>query len=307
LRYGARSDPSVDLSHPISYSCSTIDTSGHRRTIIASRSWTNAIFLIGVLVWVLSAAPADSADESYVIGAADVLEIQVWDNKDLNQVVFVRPDGKVSLPLIGEVQAGGRTVLDLQGILGEAYMKSVKGASVTVIVKEIKSRPVYFIGGFAKPGVEQLTKDLTVLQAVSIGGGLLPTADGESGFILRGERRIPVDFTRLIQKGDVSQNVRIEVGDSIVVPVADAVFIHGEVKTPGAIKATGDLTVLKAISQAGGVTQMGATGRVEILRSQGDKRERIKVDLDKMMRSPEANPDIRLKPNDIIFVPQRLF
>ena len=90
-------------------------------------------------------------------------------------------------------------------------------------------------------------------------------------------------------------------------PVADAVFIHGEVKTPGAIKATGDLTVLKAISQAGGVTQMGAAGRVEILRSQGDKRERIKVDLDKMMRSPEQNPDIRLKPNDIIFVPQRLF
>ena len=236
-----------------------------------------------------------------------MLEIQVWDNKDLNQAVFVRPDGKVSLPLIGEIQAGGRTVQELQSSLVEAYAKSVKGASVTVIVKDIKSRPVYFIGGFAKPGVEQLTKDLTLLQAVSIAGGLLPTADGENGFILRGDRRIPIDFTRLIQKGDVSQNLKLEVGDSIVAPVADAVFIHGEVKTPGALKATGDLTVLKAISQAGGVTQMGATGRVEILRSQGDKRERIKVDLDKMMRSPEGNPDVRLKPNDIIFVPQRLF
>ena len=92
-----------------------------------------------------------------------------------------------------------------------------------------------------------------------------------------------------------------------MVPVADAVYVHGEVKTPGAVKSTGDLTVLKAISQVGGVTPLAATGRVEILRSQGDKRERIKVDLDKMMRSPEENPDVRLKPNDIVFVPQRLF
>ena len=105
--------------------------------------------------------------------------------------MFVRPDGKVSLPLIGEIQAGGRTVQQLQDALAEAYTKSVKGANVTVIVKEIKSRPVYFIGGFAKPGVEQLTRDLTLLQAVSIAGGLLPTADGDNGFILRGDQAHP--------------------------------------------------------------------------------------------------------------------
>ena len=140
-----------------------------------------------------------------------------------------------------------------------------------MIVKEIKSRPVYFIGGFSKPGVEQLTRELTLLQAISIAGGLLATADGDNGFVLRGERRIPVDFTRLIQKGDVSQNLKLEVGDSVVVPIADAVYVHGEVKTPGAVKSTGDLTVLRAISQAGGVTPLAATGRVEILRSQGEE------------------------------------
>jgi polysaccharide export outer membrane protein len=166
---------------------------------------------------------------------------------------------------------------------------------------------VYFIGGFAKPGVEQLVRELTLLQAISIAGGLLPTADGDNGFILRGDRRIPIDFTKLMQKGEVSQNLMLEVGDSIVVPVADSVYVHGEVKTPGAYKSTGDLTVLKAISQAGGVTPLAATGRVEILRSQGEKKEQIKVDLDKMMRSPGENPDMRLKPNDIVFVPQRLF
>jgi polysaccharide export outer membrane protein len=78
-------------------------------------------------------------------------------------------------------------------------------------------------------------------------------------------------------------------------------------QAPGAIRSTGDLTVLKAIAQAGGVTPLAAAGRVEILRSQGDKKEQIKVDLDKMMRSPGQNPDVRLNPNDIVFVPQRLF
>jgi polysaccharide export outer membrane protein len=263
--------------------------------------------LVIALVWLLAAVPGHGADEPYVIGAADVLEVQVWDNKDLNQSVFVRPDGKISLPLIGEIQAGGQTVQQLQAALVEAYTKTVKGANVTVILKEIKSRPVYFIGGFAKPGVEQLTRELTLLQAISIAGGLLATADGENGFVLRGERRIPVDFAKLTQQGDVSQNLKLEVGDSVVAPIAGAVYVHGEVKVPGAIKSTGDLTVLRAISQAGGVTPLAATGRVEILRIQGEKKEQIKVDLDKMMRSPGDHPDVRLKPSDIVFVPQRLF
>jgi polysaccharide biosynthesis/export protein len=263
--------------------------------------------LVAVLLCLLSAMSARGADEAYVIGAADVLEIQVWDNKDLNQTVFVRPDGKISLPLVGEIQAGGQTVKQFQDALAEAYTKSVKAANVTVIVKEIKSRPIYFVGGFAKPGVEQLNRDLTLMQAISIAGGLLPTADGDNAFVLRGDRRIPADVTRLVQKGDVSQNLKLEVGDAVVVPVADAVYVHGEVKSPGPVKSTGDLTVLKAISQVGGVTQLAATSRVEILRAQGEKKERIKVDLDKMMGSPGDNPDVRLKPNDIIFVPQRLF
>ena len=263
--------------------------------------------VVPVLLSLFSVIPAHAVDEAYVIGAADLLEVQVWDNKDLNQVVFVRPDGKISLPLIGEVQAGGKTVQQLQDALAELYAKTVKGANVTVIIKEIKSRPVYFIGGFAKPGVEQLTRDLRLVQAISIVGGLLPTADGDNGFLLRGDRRIPIDFTRLLQKGDVSQDMRLEPGDAVVAPLADAVYVHGEVKTPGPVKSTGDLTVLRAVSQVGGVTPLAATSRVEILRGQGDRKERIKVDLDKMMKAPDENPDVRLKPNDIIFVPQRLF
>jgi len=252
-------------------------------------------------------APAPQQDKDYIIGPEDILEIQVWGNKDLNQAVFVRPDGRTSLPLVGEIAVAGKTVQQLQDHLTNVYEKTVKGAVVTVIVREIKSRPIYFIGGFGKPGVMQLTRELTLLQAISVVGGVSPNADAEKGFVLRGDKRIPIDFNRLVQRGDLSQNPKLEPGDSVVVPLADAVYVNGEVKTPGAVKYTGDLTILKALTQVGGLTPLAAGGRVDVLRGNAEKKERIRVDVDKMMRSPDENPDIRLQPNDIVFVPQRLF
>jgi len=265
------------------------------------------VILFLPLVASAQAPPPQPAERDYVIGPEDVLDIQVWGNKDLNQTVFVRPDGRTSLPLVGEIGVAGKTVQQLQDHLGAVYEKTVKGAVVTVIVKEIRSRPVYFIGGFGKPGLMQLTRELTLLQAISIVGGVVPNADAEKGFLLRGDKRIPIDFNRLVQRGDLTQNPKLEPGDSIVVPLADAVYVNGEVRTPGAVKYTGDLTILKAITQVGGLTPLAAPGRVDVLRGTSEKKERIRVDVDRMMRSPDENPDIRLQPNDIIFVPQRLF
>jgi polysaccharide biosynthesis/export protein len=271
------------------------------------------LFLLLAIALIVPAAVMAQAprpiqqDKDYIIGPEDILEIQVWGNKDLNQVVFVRPDGRTSLPLVGEIGVSGQSVQQLQDHLTNVYEKTVKGAVVTVMVKEIKSRPVFFIGGFGKPGVMQLTRELTLLQAISVVGGVVPNADAEKGFLLRGDKRIPIDFNRLVQRGDLSQNPKLEPGDSIVVPLADAVYVNGEVKAPGAVKYTGDLTILKALTQVGGLTPLASAGRVDVLRGNAEKKERIRVDVDKMMRSPDENPDIRLQPNDIIFVPQRLF
>jgi polysaccharide export outer membrane protein len=271
----------------------------------------SALLLLVALMAPSSAAPQTPppipAEKDYIIGPEDLLDIQVWGNKDLNQTVFVRPDGRTSLPLVGEIAVAGKSVQQLQDHLTNVYEKTVKGAVVTVIVKEIRSRPVYFIGGFGKPGVMQLTRDLTLLQAISINGGVLPNADAEKGFLLRGDKRIPIDFNRLVQRGDMSQNPKLEPGDSVVVPLADAVYVNGEVKAPGAVKYTGDLTILKALTLVGGLTPLAAPGRVDIVRGNSEKKERIRVDVDKMMRSPDEYPDARLQPNDIIFVPQRLF
>jgi polysaccharide export outer membrane protein len=279
-------------------------------TLLSGRLITVAT--VSLLLWSLGASPVlaqstETKDKDYIVGPEDVMEVQVWDNKDLNQIVFVRPDGKTSLPLVGEIQAAGKSVQELQDYLASVYSKTVKGAAVTVIIREIKSRPVYFVGGFGKPGVMQLTRELTVLQAVALVGGVSPTADAEKGFVLRKDKQIPVDFTKLMQRGDLTQNVKLEPGDTIVAPLGDLVFVQGEVRSPGAVKYTQDLTLIRAITQVGGLTQLAAGGRVDILRGKGEKKERIRVDVDKMMRAGDENPDVLVKPDDIIIVPQRLF
>jgi polysaccharide export outer membrane protein len=268
----------------------------------------SGVLCVSVLTLVLTFAPASAASNGdYRIGPDDVLAISVWDNKDVDHVVFVRPDGKISLPLLGEIQAGGLTVQALAAQLTEQYGKTIRGAQVTVSVREIKSRPIFFVGGVSKPGPMQLTSDLTLLQALSIAGGATPTADLENAFVLRGTKTIPVDLVKLIQKGDVRQNVQLEPGDTIVVPVGDVVYIQGEVKTPGAVKYSRDLTMLKVIAQAGGFTNLAAPKRVSILRGEGAKRTNLRVNVEDIMRESDAAADLPLKPNDIIVVPQRLF
>jgi len=270
--------------------------------------WLLLALSAAVLVVPLSSPRAQVSDKAYIIGPEDVLEVQVWERKDLNQTVFVRPDGRTSLPLVGEIMVAGKTIQELQDHLAKVYEKTVQSAVVTVIVREIKSRPVYFVGGFGRPGPLQLTREMTLMQAISVVGGVAPGGDAEHGYLLRGDKRIAVDFYKLLQKGDLSQNPRLEPGDTVVIPIADLVYVQGEVRAPSPVKYTTDLTLLKAITQTGGFTPLAASGRVDLLRGRtGEKKERIRVDVDKIMRAPDENPDVILKPDDIIYVPQRLF
>jgi polysaccharide export outer membrane protein len=252
-------------------------------------------------------SPAPCAEPAYVIGVDDVLGISVWDNKDLDQVVFVLPDGKISLPLLGEVQAGGQTVAALASTLTEMYSQTVKGAAVTVTVREIRSRPVFFVGGVGRATPMQLTQEMTLLQAIAAAGGVAPAANVESAYVMRGDERIPVDFVRLIQKGDVTQNIKIRPGDTIVVPLADVVYVQGEVRAPGTVKYVKDLTMVMAMAQVGGFTPLAAPKRVLLLRTDGEKKENIRVNVSELMNEPETAKDLLLRPNDIIIVPQRLF
>jgi polysaccharide export outer membrane protein len=266
-----------------------------------------ASLVVLTVLLVTPAGPVRAASDNYVIGTDDVLAISVWDNKELDQVVFVRPDGKISLPLVGQMQAAGRTVAQLEAEVTEKYQRTIKGAQVTISVKEIKSRPIYFIGGVNKPGPLQLTNELTLLQAISLAGGFAPAAALESAYVLRGEQRIAVDFGRLLQRAEPGQNIKLQPGDTIVVPVGQMVYIQGEVRVPGAIPYTRDLTVMKAIAQSGGFTPAAAPKRVTVITQNGAKKTTVKVNVSDIIAEPDKVEDVDLKPNDIIIVPQRIF
>lgn len=165
---------------------------------------------------------AASTPADYVIGAEDVLTIVFWRDKELSGDVVVRPDGKISLPLIHDVQAAGLTPEQLRDTLESAAGHFIEDPNAAVIVKEIKSRRFFVTGQVAKPGPYPLAGPTTVLQAISIAGGLLEYADKENISILRveGGRTVSLRFNYkdVVRRKKIQQNVDLKPGDTIVIP-----------------------------------------------------------------------------------------
>ena len=158
----------------------------------------------------------------YVIGPDDVLTVIVWREKDLSTDVVVRPDGKVSLPLLNDVQAAGHTPEQLRATVTESVRRFVADPAVTVVVKQINSRKVFITGQIAKPGPYPLTGPTTVLQLVAIAGGVAEYADSENIVVMRTEDGQPQSFRfnykDVIRRRNLKQNIELKPGDTVVVP-----------------------------------------------------------------------------------------
>jgi polysaccharide export outer membrane protein len=159
----------------------------------------------------------------YVIGPDDVLSILFWRDKDLSAAdVTVRPDGKVTLPLLNDVQASGRTPEQLGDAIREAARKYVEDPNPTVIVKEIKSRRVFITGRIEKPGPYPLNGRTTILQLIAMAGGLREFVDGKDISVMRSEKdkQMVFDFNYqdVVKKRYLNQNIELKPGDVVVVP-----------------------------------------------------------------------------------------
>jgi len=159
----------------------------------------------------------------YVIGPDDVLSIVFWKDKDLSAEVTVRPDGKVSLPLLNDIQAQGRTPDELRDALKQAAQAFVEDPNPTVMVKEIKSRRVFITGQIEKPGPYPLTGETTVLQLIAMAGGMREFADGSNITILRKAENgrteiLPFNYRDVLKRKNLTQNVQLKPGDTVVVP-----------------------------------------------------------------------------------------
>jgi len=158
----------------------------------------------------------------YVIGADDELEIVFWREKDLSSTARVRPDGKISLPLLNDIAAGGLTPDQLRGVLQTAAANFIEEPNVTVVVKAINSRRVFVTGQVGKPGPYPLLTPTTVLQLIATAGGLNEYADRKNIRIVRteGDRAVARTFNyEEISKGrDLAQNIELQPGDTVIVP-----------------------------------------------------------------------------------------
>src|SRR3989440_1744121 len=160
-----------------------------------SRRLLALLLVLGVSMTTLGplAPPPAYSDEEHVIGAEDLLQIEVWDpasdKKEMDKEVPVRLDGKISFPLVGELQAAGLTASQLTEAVTKELSKSVRNPNVTVVVKEIRSFRVFVLGRIAKPGAYALKPGLPVLQALTLAGGLAEGADLSAAYIGRRRER----------------------------------------------------------------------------------------------------------------------
>jgi polysaccharide export outer membrane protein len=260
------------------------------------------LHILMILVLMLPAAAFSAED--YVVGQDDVLKITVYNHPDLTATDRVSGEGVIILPLIGEVHVAGLTVdqvaKKISARLSEGY---IIDPNVSVFVVEFKSKKTIIMGQVFKPGIYMLSGNTTFLELISLAGGLTREA-GEKATIKRkpqagstGEGIITIDLKGLIELGNTSLDVPLMDGDSVYIARAGLFYITGEVKKPDAYKHEEGLTVIKAVTMAGGFTDKASSGRIRIIRKSGDREKVIE----------KAAMDEKVLPDDIILVPESFF
>lgn len=245
---------------------------------------------------------------TYRIGPEDELHVFVWQNPDLSLDVVVRSDGKISLPLIGEVEVAGLQIPELQNLLEQKYATYIETPNVTVTVKAANSLKVFITGavristftagplptGFPLRGDKRL---LTALSQVEI----MEDADLREAYIIRGETIVPLDLHRLLKDGDMTQNVLLKPADTVVIPSRlKEVAVLGEVDRPARYKVERQTTLLDALAVAGGVNRETAVLDLAYLARGG---RIVPVNFKRLIDAGDLDQNILLEDRDVIYIP----
>jgi polysaccharide export outer membrane protein len=246
------------------------------------------------------------------VGPQDVLTITVWDQPSLSGKFSVEADTTFTFPLIGRIKAGGLTLREVESELRRMLQQGyLKNPQVSVAVDQYRSQRIFVVGEVRAAGTYPLSGEMTLIEALARAGATTEKARDEAIIVRHsqsGANSVPVlpeesgaaevihvDLKQL-QTGVLVQNVLLHDGDTVFVPRAESVYVFGQVRNPGAYTLQGNMTVLQALSLAGGVTDRGAAGRVRLVRTVGGKKQEVKVVLDDLV-----------KQGDTIVVPERFF
>ena len=244
----------------------------------------------------------------YVIGEGDTLDISVWGVKELTFPVKVRPDGKITVPGLGDVTASGYTPVQLENNLKKSLRELIKNPIVTVTVKDITNSKVYVFGGGVKPGVYDLVRRTTLLQLLCQVSDI-KTADLRKAYVLRDGKKIKQNFYNLFMNGDTADDIVMESNDSIFIPqLADKnIYVLGAVTTPKLIEYREGMTVMEAILDAGGFTKFAKQNAVSIMRKDGNKEVSIPVKAKDLINNGDLHQNVRLQPGDYVVIEEGMF
>jgi polysaccharide export outer membrane protein len=248
--------------------------------------------------------PTDIARD-YLVGSQDVLKISVYEHPDLETTVRVSEDGRITFPLIGDLEVKNLSVQQIEKKIASKLSDGIiPNPQVTVFIDQYRGTRVTVMGEVTKPGQYEITGPTSVVEAISMALGMTENA-GYTIMLFKkdstegknpGYKRIAIDVDRLFKEGDLSQNVQLQNGDIIYVPKIDFFYIYGEVNRPGIYRIEKGLTVKRAISIAGGFTPKASKGRIEITRRHEGKDIVKKADINESV-----------KPDDTLMVKESIF
>jgi len=260
------------------------------------------------------------AAADYRVGGYDVLSITVYEEEDLSrEAVRVSADGYITFPLIGRLKVDGMTTSEIERLISYklADGQYLLDAHVSVMVTQYNSKKYLVLGAVNNPGSYPLRGRERVLDAISRAGGIDFEEGGKKGMIIRtenpdteNERKIVIniDLQGLLKGSDQISNMFLSDRDVIYIPKAEHFYIIGQVKNPGSFTFTkGNITLVEAISMAGGFTPIAARNRTRIIRVEDGVEKIIEVKVDAITRAGKKIHDVPIKPDDVIVVPESFF
>jgi polysaccharide export outer membrane protein len=259
--------------------------------------------------------------EDYRVGPKDILDITVYREPDLSKRFRVTGGGSISFPLIGKVKVAGLPMAEIERTLEQHLARGyLVKPQVSVMVADYQSQQVLVLGAVGQPGYYPLRGRTTVLDILSRAGGLTQVTRQNKYLVLMRQREAKqvhrhegairatrIDLDRLLDQGDTTLNARLQSEDVIFVPQPASIVVFGEVKNPGAIALSERMTLVEAISKAGGFTPTAATGRVRVIRTANGSESTMRVDVADILKQGRHSENIALEPDDIVVVPTSLF
>ncbi|MBC8069099.1 MAG: SLBB domain-containing protein [Deltaproteobacteria bacterium] len=258
----------------------------------------------------VSYAFSDERDE-YRLGRNDVVDVNLLGHPEIGSRasvqgqplgLTVRKDGKVWLPMIGGVQAEGHTITEFEGALREAAARFFVDPQVSVEILKHESQKFFVVGEVRIPGAFPVDGDTTLLEALSLAGGVPETGSLVNATIVRAGVPLPIDLAQLTRSGDLSRNVFMRAGDVVFVPdnADQKVFVLGEVKTPGVVKIMRSrITLAEAIATVGGPTPARSRREIAIIRGGFANPVVYRIDLERALLVDEQ---ILLRPGDRVMI-----